>query len=158
VSATPWYLRPFFRNQRRKYGHVLTAALLWARVRRLFISVATLYGALERKRSPLDPALRSLVTVRVSQLNGREFCVDINTATLLKRGTAMDKVEALASWRHSPLFDARDRAALVALQNLSAKFNSALGVPAQGLCRLPGGPSAGAGPNVDNATAKRPSR
>lgn len=27
---------------------------------------------------------------------------------------------------------------LIAFQNLSSKFNSALGVPAQGFCRLPG--------------------
>jgi AhpD family alkylhydroperoxidase len=112
VSAAPWYLRPFFWNQRRKYGEVLNAALLWARVPRLFLSVALLYGALDRRGSPLDPALRSLVTVRVSQLNACEFCVDINAATLLQRGVATAKVEALASWRESRLFDARERAAL----------------------------------------------
>ena len=45
---------------------------------------AFLYGALDRRASPLDPALRSLVTVRVSQINWCAFCVDINSATLLK--------------------------------------------------------------------------
>ncbi|HLB06487.1 MAG TPA: carboxymuconolactone decarboxylase family protein [Alphaproteobacteria bacterium] len=173
VSASPWYLRPFFWNQRRKYGEVLKAALLWARRPRLFMAVALLYGILDRRGSPLDPALRSLVTVRVSQLNGCAFCVDLNSATLMKRGVAPEKVEALERWRDSPLFDARERAALeyaqamtlsdrrvedsqiaalrrhfddntiveltalVAFQNLSSKFNSALDVPAQGFCRLP---------------------
>jgi hypothetical protein len=33
----PWYLRPFFWNQRRKYGAVLDSALLWARTPKVFL-------------------------------------------------------------------------------------------------------------------------
>ena len=170
VAQYPWYLRPFFWNQRRKYGAVLESALLWARAPRLFLGVAFLYGIIDRGSSPLDPSLRSLLTVRVSQINHCPFCVDLNSATLTKRGTAPEKVEALAQWRESALFDERERAALeyaeamtyrdggvdekiferlkrhfdddaiieltglVAFQNLSSKFNAALGVPAQGFC------------------------
>lgn len=173
LSAYPVFLRPFFWNQRRKYGAVLQAALLWARSPKLFVGVALLYGMIDRRSSPIDPALRSLVTVRVSQINACAFCVDINSATLLKRGVAMEKVAALARWRESDRFDARERAVLdyaeamtrsdlavtdaavaalrahfdddgiveltglVAFQNMSSKFNSALGVPAQGFCPLP---------------------
>lgn len=108
----PWYLRPFFWNQRRKYGSVLDAALLWARSPKLFLGVAFLYGMIDRKTSPLEPALRSLVTVRISQINWCRFCVDLNSATLLKRGASMDKIDALESWRNSNLFDERERAAL----------------------------------------------
>lgn len=174
LSSYPFYLRPFFANQRRKYGEVLQSALLWARAPRLFLGVAILYGMIDRRSSPVPPALRSLVTVRVSQINDCPFCVDLNSATLMKRGISPEKVEALADWRASNLFDAREQAALayaeamtftdqrvsdelfarlktffdddgiveltglVAFQNLSSKFNSALGVPAQGFCRLPG--------------------
>src|ERR1700726_58992 len=45
-----WYLRPFFWNQRRKYGQVLHSALLWGRSPRVFLGVALLYGALGRWR------------------------------------------------------------------------------------------------------------
>jgi uncharacterized peroxidase-related enzyme len=167
---TSWYLRPFFWNQRRRYGKVLESALLWARAPKLFAGVAVLYGAIDRRSSPIDPALRSLVTVRVSQINHCSFCVDLNSATLLKRGVAMEKVTALQNWQASDLFDARERAVLafadmmtlsgsrvedahvaalrqhfsedgivelaglVAFQNLSSKFNAALGVPSQGFC------------------------
>lgn len=110
--ACPWYLRPFFWNQRRKYGKVLDAALLWARAPKLFLGVALLYGAIDRKSSPLEPALRSLLTVRVSQINHCRFCVDINAATLLQRGISEDKLWALADWRSSNLFDQRERVAL----------------------------------------------
>jgi len=112
AAAYPWYLRPFFWNQRRKYGTVLDAALLWARSPKLFLGVATLYGAIERKSSPLEPALRSLLTVRVSQLNHCRFCVDINSATLLQRGIGEDKLQALENWRGSNLFSERERVAL----------------------------------------------
>ena len=65
-SQYPFYIRPFFWNQRRKYGQVLQAALLWARSPKLFMGVATLYGMIDRRSSPIDPALRSLVTVTIN--------------------------------------------------------------------------------------------
>ena len=178
VDDYPFYLRPFFSNQRRKYGAVLDSALLWARSPRLFLGVATLYGMIDRSSSPIPPALRSLVTVRVSQLNDCPFCVDINSATLLKRGVPAEKVEAVAFWRESGLYDQRERdvldyaeamtrsdrrvddaivarlrrhfdddgivelTGLIAFQNMSSKFNSALGVPSQGFCKLPDPPAA----------------
>jgi AhpD family alkylhydroperoxidase len=110
--AYPWYLWPFFWNQRRKYGKALDAALLWARSPRLFLGVAALYGALDRRSSPLEPALRSLLTVRVSQINHCRFCVDLNSATLLRRGISEAKLWALDHWRASNLFGARERVAL----------------------------------------------
>lgn len=127
---------------------------------------------IDRRSSPLSPALRSLVTVRVSQINSCPFCIDLNSATLLKRGISLDKVDALQSWEESGQFDDRERVALeyaeamtisgrevddrlmeqlraqfdddaiveltglIAFQNLSSKFNSALGVPSQGFCQL----------------------
>lgn len=179
LGSYPYFLRPFFWNQRRKYGQVLQAALLWARSPKLFIGVALLYGMIDRRSSPIDPALRSLVTVRMSQINACSFCVDLNSATLMKRGVSMEKVDALEAWRQSNLFDRREQTVLeyaeamtrsdlrveddlvqrlrsyfdddgiveltglIAFQNLSSKFNSALGVPAQGFCRVPGAGTSG---------------
>ena len=81
-----WYARLFFANQRRRYGKELEPARLWARTPKVFAALSLLYGALDRRRSPIEPALRSLITVRVSQINWCAFCVDINSATGLKRG------------------------------------------------------------------------
>ena len=36
LGSYPFYLQPFLWNQRRKYGEVLQAALLWARAPKLF--------------------------------------------------------------------------------------------------------------------------
>lgn len=112
LKQYPLWLRPFFYNQRRKYGAVLDPGLLWGRVPKLFAAVALLYGAIDRSASPLDQVLRSLVTVRVSQINWCHFCVDINSATLATRAGSMDKVEQLEHWRESALFDDKERLAL----------------------------------------------
>ena len=71
-------------------------------------------GALWRHRPArlAAPPLRSLLAVRISRLNGCAFRVDLNSATLLKRGIPIAKVPALAAWRGSELFDAREAAAL----------------------------------------------
>jgi AhpD family alkylhydroperoxidase len=108
----PWFVRLFFRKQKRTYGEVLDPGLLWGRSPWVFASMALLYGAINRRRSPIEAPLRSLVTVRVSQINHCAFCVDINSATLMKLGADMAKVEALPEWRDSPLFAERERLAL----------------------------------------------
>ena len=111
-SQYPLFIRLFFWKQKRTYGRILDPGLLWGRSPWVFAAVALLYGALDRRWSPLAPALRSLVTVRVSQINHCAFCVDINSATLAKRGVAMDKIEALGAWRDSSLFCPEERLAL----------------------------------------------
>jgi AhpD family alkylhydroperoxidase len=112
LTDYPWFIRLFFWKQRRTYGRILDPGLLWGRSPWVFASVALLYGALDRRSSPIRPALRSLVTVRVSQINHCAFCVDINSATLVKRGVPMEKIDALSDWRSSLLFDGEERLAL----------------------------------------------
>ncbi|PJE77597.1 hypothetical protein CI610_03478 [invertebrate metagenome] len=112
LNKYPFWLKPFFWLQKRHYGKILKPGLLWARVPRLFAAVALLYGVFERKNSPLSPVLRSLVTVRVSQMNWCAFCVDINGMTLAKRAGSMDKIEVLEQWRDSLLFSEQERVAL----------------------------------------------
>lgn len=112
LADYPWFIRLFFSKQRQTYGRILEPGLLWGRSPWVFASVALLYGALDRRSSPIAPALRSLVTVRVSQINHCAFCVDINSATLAKRGVPMEKIEALSDWHDSLLFDNDERLAL----------------------------------------------
>lgn len=169
----PWYLKPVFRRQQRRFGAMLKPALVWARVPPLYAALSAFYAAFERRRSPLPPALRSLVQVRVSQINHCAFCIDLNEMLAAERSGRAEQVQAVAHWRDSPLFDELERqvldyaeamsdstrrvepelaaalrarlgepglielTALVAFQNLSAKFNAALDLPSQGLCRLP---------------------
>lgn len=108
----PWYVRLFFWNQKRRYGAVLEPARLWGRSPRVFAALALLYGTLDRRASPIEPALRTLITVRVSQINWCSFCVDVNASTALKRGISEEKLLALATFADSALFSEREKAAL----------------------------------------------
>lgn len=112
LNQYPFWLRPFFWSQQRRYGKVLVPGKIWGRQPKLFATVAMLYGALDRKSSPLSPVLRSLITVRVSQINHCAFCVDINTATLIKRCGSGKLVEHLDDWRSSDCFSDEQRAVL----------------------------------------------
>ena len=168
----PWYLRPMFRRHRRRYGGELEPVRLWARIPAAFLAMSAMYRALDRKSSPIEPALRSLVQVRISQINGCEFCVDLNSFLGLGRGNAAEKLRALPQFEGSPRFSEREKAALayaeaatrsdrrvdpgliarlrehfddqaivelaalIAYQNMSSKFNAALGVPAHRFCAL----------------------
>ena len=38
LGAYPWYIRPFFWNQRRTYGQVLMPGRLWGRAPLLFVA------------------------------------------------------------------------------------------------------------------------
>jgi AhpD family alkylhydroperoxidase len=110
--AYSWYVRLIFALQRRKYGAELQSARLWGRLPRTFLMLTLLYRSIDRKGSPIDPALRSLVQVRVSQINGCEFCVDLNSAAGLERGLDAARLEALAGWERSSVFDEREKAVL----------------------------------------------
>ena len=112
LTQYPWFIRLFFWKQKRTYGRILDPGLLWGRSPWVFAAVALLYGALDRKSSPIAPALRSLVTVRVSQINHCAFCVDINSATLAKRGVSMEKIGAISNWRDNAIFEAEECLAL----------------------------------------------
>ena len=59
-----------------------------------------------------DPRLRELVKIRVSQLNGCAYCIDMHTRAAREAGESERRLYALAAWRESPLFSARERAAL----------------------------------------------
>ncbi|WP_333771642.1 carboxymuconolactone decarboxylase family protein [Streptomyces sp. IBSBF 2435] len=60
----------------------------------------------------LDPVVRELVRVRVSQLNGCAYCVDKHSADARKEGVPEQKLYGLTVWRETPFFTARERAAL----------------------------------------------
>ncbi|KRG69551.1 carboxymuconolactone decarboxylase family protein [Pseudoxanthomonas dokdonensis] len=70
-------------------------------------------------QGPLDPTLTELVSLRVSQINGCVYCLDMHSTLLRKAGQSQRKLDTLPGWRESPLFDARERAALQWAEALS---------------------------------------
>jgi AhpD family alkylhydroperoxidase len=69
--------------------------------------------------SALDARLADLVKLRASQLNGCAYCVDSHTHDALAAGESQRKLFAVAAWRESPLFSARERAALALTEALT---------------------------------------
>ena len=64
------------------------------------------------EKSELDGALIELVYLRVSQINGCAFCLEMHSKALRKSGVAQNKLDALAGWRVSAHFSDAERAAL----------------------------------------------
>jgi AhpD family alkylhydroperoxidase len=60
----------------------------------------------------IPEALRELVKIRVSQINGCAFCLDMHAPVARRAGVTQQRLDVLAAWRESPAFDARERAAL----------------------------------------------
>ncbi|MDT0156298.1 carboxymuconolactone decarboxylase family protein [Microbacterium sp. ARD32] len=67
----------------------------------------------------LDARLRELVRLRASQLNGCSYCVDMHTADAQKAGDTTARIAAVAVWRESSLFTARERAAFALTESIT---------------------------------------
>ena len=78
-----------------------------ARVAKRFYS-----ASLALDQSTLPKTLRELMQLRVSQLNGCGFCVDIHTKEGAAAGETPLRLNLVAAWRHTTVFTAAERAAL----------------------------------------------
>lgn len=70
----------------------------------------------------IDPPLKHLVKLRVSQINGCAYCMAMHTEEALKDGERVDRLAVLPGWRETEWFTPRERAALAwaeALTNIS---------------------------------------
>ncbi|WP_412754538.1 carboxymuconolactone decarboxylase family protein [Legionella donaldsonii] len=63
-------------------------------------------------KSGLEKTLLELVKLRVSQINGCAYCVDMHTTEAHKLGETERRLHAVAVWHESPFFTERERAAL----------------------------------------------
>jgi AhpD family alkylhydroperoxidase len=60
----------------------------------------------------LEKGLLELVKIRVSQINGCAFCLDMHTKDARAGGETEQRIYLLNAWRESPFFTERERAAL----------------------------------------------
>lgn len=60
----------------------------------------------------LDPKLRELVRLRVSQLNGCGYCINLHSADARKLGESERRLYALSAWWETPFFTEEERAIL----------------------------------------------
>ncbi|MDD2989479.1 MAG: carboxymuconolactone decarboxylase family protein [Zoogloea sp.] len=69
-------------------------------------------------KSSLGKPLIELVYLRVSQINGCAFCLEMHAAALRAGGVPNPKLDSLAGWRVSAHFSQRERAALAWTESL----------------------------------------
>ncbi|MET0725796.1 MAG: carboxymuconolactone decarboxylase family protein [Leifsonia sp.] len=65
----------------------------------------------ELDRVAFDARLRELIRLRASQINGCAYCVDMHSKAAREAGDTEQRVHAVAVWRESGFFTARERAA-----------------------------------------------
>jgi AhpD family alkylhydroperoxidase len=84
------------------------------------------FSGVIHKDNAVEEAILDLVSIRASQLNGCGFCVDMHVKQAKMHGERELRLHHLAIWRESPLFIARERAALAWTEVLTQ-------LPAQGV-------------------------
>jgi AhpD family alkylhydroperoxidase len=63
-------------------------------------------------KSEIPLVERELVKIRASQINKCAYCLDMHTRDARKNGESEQRLYALAAWKESPLFTAKERALL----------------------------------------------
>jgi AhpD family alkylhydroperoxidase len=80
-------------------------------------------------QSGLPKTLIDLVYLRVSQINGCAYCIDMHSRDLLKEGVSVEKLVMVPAWREGgTLFDETERAALAWTETVTRVAET--GVPA----------------------------
>ena len=68
--------------------------------------------AINKHIASIDKKLRAMVELRVSQINGCVYCVDLHATQARAEGETQQRLDCLAVWRECPFFDESERAAL----------------------------------------------
>ncbi|MEE8286167.1 MAG: carboxymuconolactone decarboxylase family protein [Gammaproteobacteria bacterium] len=69
-------------------------------------------AALNKHIASIDKKLRALVELRVSQINGCVYCVDLHSEQARAAGETQQRLDGIAVWPECPFFDESERAAL----------------------------------------------
>ncbi|KIF81803.1 carboxymuconolactone decarboxylase family protein [Noviherbaspirillum autotrophicum] len=67
----------------------------------------------------IEPGLSLLVDIRASQMNGCAFCLDMHVKEAKLHGERELRLYHVATWRESPLFTPKERAALAFTEALT---------------------------------------
>ena len=100
------------RYSRRRFGQVVEPAAAAAHHAGVLMAMGALETVAERGWSRLDPELRWLVVQSSAGDIGCSWCIDYGFFEGVERGLDAAKVRAVAQWRTSDVFDARERAVL----------------------------------------------
>jgi len=171
-SQLPILTRIILFFQRKKFGFDLNPTKAWGMVPRLMLGMNLFFKLITSKNSKIDVGLRTLISVRISQINNCEFCIDMNSHLFFESKGETEKINQLKTWQGSNVYSLKEKVALeyaetititgrkvsqelqatllehfkkeeiieltaiIAYQNLSSKFNSALDIKPNGFCEI----------------------
>ena len=171
-SQLPILTRIILFFQRKKFGFDLNPTKAWGVVPRLMLGMNFFFKLITSKNSKIDVGLRTLISVRISQINNCEFCIDMNSHLFFESKGETEKINQLKTWQGSNVYSLKEKVALeyaetititgrkvsqelqatllehfkgdeiveltaiIAYQNLSSKFNSALDIKPNGFCGI----------------------
>ena len=67
----------------------------------------------------LDEKLIELLNVRISQINGCAYCLDMHVADAVKGGESTQRLAVLPAWRDTAVFADHERAALALAESIT---------------------------------------
>ncbi|MDH6143394.1 MULTISPECIES: carboxymuconolactone decarboxylase family protein [Kitasatospora] len=112
VTATSTHRRVFIDKQSPEAYRALRATAESART-----------GAAD---AGLDRKLVELVNLRVSQINGCAYCLNVHTRAALQAGDTAQRLGTLPAWRDTELFTPQERAALALAEATTNPADAAL--------------------------------
>jgi len=74
---------------------------------------------------PVDPLLRHLVKLRVSQINGCAYCVNMHTGEAREDNETEARLDHLVVWRNTDLFSGAEKAALAWAEAMTVQGSGA---------------------------------
>ncbi|OQP40792.1 hypothetical protein A4H97_14350 [Niastella yeongjuensis] len=79
-----------------------------------------LYG-LEKylSQSKIEPTIQELIRIRVSQINGCAFCINMHTKDARKHGETEQRIYGLNAWRETPFYTEKERAVLALAEEIT---------------------------------------
>ncbi|MCF6775608.1 carboxymuconolactone decarboxylase family protein [Thiotrichales bacterium 19X7-9] len=67
----------------------------------------------------LDKKLIELMYLRISQINGCQYCIKVHSADLAKQGESQQRIDAVNNWQDSSLFTDQEKTAFAWAESLT---------------------------------------
>ena len=77
--------------------------------------------------STIEKKLRELICLRISQINGCAYCVDMHHKELKSTGETELRISSLVVWQETPYFTPKERAALLYAEALTGDIYPPIG-------------------------------
>ncbi|WP_212928893.1 carboxymuconolactone decarboxylase family protein [Oceanobacillus oncorhynchi] len=71
------------------------------------------------RKTSIDRKLKELIKIRVSQINGCSYCLNMHTKAAKKLNVSDKQIDALKHWKTEELFTEMDRAAFELAENMT---------------------------------------